>query len=981
MGRIFLSQNWIEGDHRLPIQMIGELKPEHCIHIKGAREHNLRNLELYIPRDRFVVITGVSGSGKSTLAFDTIYAEGYRKYIDSLSTRARQLLEQVRHPDVDFIHGLPPVIAIEQRTGANTNPRSTVATVTEISDYAALLWAVGGSAHCPKDGGNIRRNSLDDCLARLLREPEGSRVILLAPGLRARPAILREELPRLRQRGFQRIRIYGDIRELDEVNLIRSGSQEVDVDLVIDRLILKQNQRSRLADSLELAFREGSDRAVVLLGRNRADSWRELVLTQHLACERCGQDYEMITPRSFSYNHPDGACPTCGGLGRTMQFQEELIVPDKAKSVKNGAIKPWRFGSKRMIIRHNAILKQLAEQLPFDPNCPWQDLDAVTRRSIMRGTGERLFSFRLTGRRGKGELSKFSGVLDDLVQTRRDTSSDGLRARLMAFQVSSECHDCRGKRLNRESLSVLVGSRSYSDFMHLSIGEAHLFIRERQGEYGGTAKLSEVVSGLERRLRFLNEVGLGYLTLDRSSASLSGGEAQRVRLATQLGMGLVGVGYVLDEPTIGLHPYDNARLLKTFRELCDRGNAVIVVEHDEETIRSADYLIELGPGAGARGGRLIYTGTPEGILTQRQSPTGRFLSNVLQVGRNAESLLPTQGWLRVLGARCNNLRAIDVDFPVGLLSCVTGVSGSGKSSLVNDILARAAAMNLNRAKVIPGPHDGIEGLTYFERTVRVDQSPIGRSPRSNPATYVKLFDLLRALFAQCSLAKIRGYRSSRFSFNVRGGRCERCRGDGVIKLDMQFLTDVYTECPSCLGKRYNRETLEVRFKGCNIAEILDLTVGEALKFFRSQPKICQKLQTLQAVGLGYLRLGQPSNTLSGGEAQRIKLSLELSKKQRGDTLYILDEPTTGLHWSDVQKLLDLLFRLRDVGNTVIIIEHHQDVIRLADWIIDLGPGGGEAGGRLQFAGRCRDLLKLRGNHTADCLRAYLERRKEISAQS
>ena len=965
----------------MPIQMQGELKPEHCIHIKGAREHNLKNLELHIPRDRFVVITGVSGSGKSTLAFDTIYAEGFRKYIDSLSTRARQLLEQVSHPDVDFIHGLPPVIAIEQRTGANTNPRSTVATVTEISDYVALLWAVGGKAHCPKDGADIRRNSLDDCLARLLREPEGSRLILMAPGLRARPAILREELPRLRQRGFQRIRIYGEIRELDDVNLIRSGSEEVDVDLVIDRLILKRDQRSRLADSLELAFREGSDRAVALLARNRRDSWRELVLTQHLACELCGQVYDVITPRSFSYNHPDGACPTCGGLGQTMQFQEELIVPDKTKSVKNGAIKPWRLGSKRMIIRRNAILKQLAEQLPFEPTCPWEDLDAVTRRSIMHGTGERLFSFRLTGRRGKGELSKFDGVLEDLVQTRRETSSDGLRARLMAFQVSSECHDCRGKRLNRESLSVLVGSRSYSDFMHLSIAEAHTFIRELQGEHGGTTKLSEVVSGLERRLHFLNEVGLGYLTLDRSYSSLSGGEAQRVRLATQLGMGLVGVGYVLDEPTIGLHPYDNAKLLKIFRELRDRGNAVIVVEHDEETIRSADHLIELGPGAGARGGQLIYTGTPDGILTQRRSPTGRFLSNVLQVGRNAESLLPTQGWLRVLGARCNNLQGIDVDFPVGLLTCVTGVSGSGKSSLVNDILARAAAMKLNRAKVIPGPHDGIKGLAYFERTVRVDQSPIGRSPRSNPATYVKLFDLLRALFAQCPLAKIRGYRSSRFSFNVRGGRCERCRGDGVIKLDMQFLTDVYTECPSCLGKRYNRETLEVRFKGCNIAEVLDLTVGEALKFFRRQPKISKKLQTLQAVGLGYLRLGQPSNTLSGGEAQRIKLSLELSKRQRGDTLYILDEPTTGLHWSDVQKLLDLLFRLRDAGNTVIIIEHHQDVVRLADWIIDLGPDGGCAGGRLEFAGRFQDLLKLKGNHTADCLRTYLHRRRKISAGS
>lgn len=946
------------------------------IHIKGAREHNLKDFELRIPRDSLVVITGVSGSGKSSLAFDTIYAAGYRRYIDSLSARARQLLEQVSHPDVDFIHGLSPFIAIEQRTGGGANPRSTVATVTEISDYAGLLWALGGTAFCPKDGGSIERHSMDDCLKRIFQEPEGSRLIILAPGLRARPAILREELPRLRQRGFQRIRIDGEIKELDDESLVCSGAGEIAVDVVIDRVIVRKDQRSRLADSLELAFREGGDRAVILVACNKGTPWREFVVSQHLACHRCGQVYEPVTPRSFSYNLPDGACSGCGGLGLTRQFSDELLVPDPGKSVKKGAIKPWRFGSKRMIIRRNAILKQLAEQLPFDPELPWESLSEDIKESILHGTGERLFCFKLTGGRRKGELVPFEGVVKNLEKTRRDTSSEGLKARLMAFQISRECPLCKGKRLKAESLHVRLMATSFSEFMKLNIEQALVFVRKVEDEKGIIEKLWEAIFGLKERLHFLNEVGLNYLTLDRTYSSLSGGEAQRVRLATQLGMGLVGVGYVLDEPTIGLHPYDNARLLNTLKDLRDRGNAVIVVEHDEETIRNADHLIELGPGAGAEGGYLIYEGSPQDILSARNSLTGRYLGRELVVDKNGADLEPDDRWLKIFGAACHNLKNADVAFPVGLITCVTGVSGSGKSSLINDILANAATLRLNRAKTIPGRHDRIEGLECFHRAVRVDQSAIGRSPRSNPATYVKLFDILRTLFSQCPLAKVRGYKPSRFSFNVRGGRCERCRGDGAIKLDMQFLTDVYSECPSCLGKRYNRETLEVRFKGYNIAEVLDLTVGEALKLFRNQPRIVQKLATLDAVGLGYLKLGQASNTLSGGEAQRIKLALELSKKQQGDTLYLLDEPTTGLHWADIQKLMDLLLRLRDAGNTIIIIEHHQDVILLADWIVDLGPGGGDRGGRISYAGRAGDFLNSKGSYTVESLRGHLARKRE-----
>ena len=927
-------------------------RPAHAesISIKGAREHNLQNISLDIPRDQLVVITGVSGSGKSSLAFDTVYAEGYRKYIDSLSTKARLVLEQIPRPDVDFIQGLSPVIALEQRTGSGGSPRSTVATVTEIADFARVLWAVCGTPYCPKDGGIIERRSMDDCLARVFAEPESSRLMILAPWMIAKPAILREELPRLQQRGFQRVRLNGAVRRLDEPDLIDSKAAEIVAEIVVDRLVLAAEQRSRLADSLDLAFSEGGDRAIVLIeDKSAPNGWRELPLSHRLACVACGDVYDAISPRHFSWNHAEGACTECGGLGETLQFQPELLVPDPLKAVKSGAIKPWRLGSKQMIIKRNAILKQLAEQLPFDPSIAWEDLDAEIRAQIVHGTGSRQFSFKLKGGNSKPETMEFAGVLADLEAMRRTTTSDGLRARLMAYQTSSRCETCEGRRLRPSSLSVLIEGKSIADFLRMPLQDAEAFIAALQAG-AKYATVGDAIHGLAERLSFLNKVGLSYLTLNRSYATLSGGEAQRVRLATQLGMSLIGVVYILDEPSIGLHPLDNRRLIQTLQGLRDRGNSVLVVEHDADTMRAADHLIELGPGAGIEGGKLIFEGEPEASYSDDSSRSGAFLSGRQRVEKLADPRRPTGEWLTVKEATENNLQSVTASFPVGLLTVVCGLSGSGKSTLVNDILAKAAALKLNRAKSIPGKHTRVEGLEYFNTVVQVDQSPIGRSPRSNPATYTKLFDQLRDLYAKCSIAKIRGYKPSRFSFNVSGGRCERCKGDGVIKLDMQFMADVYSECTSCCGQRYNRETLDVRFKGLSIADVLAMSVDEALAVFDKQPRIAEKLRTLSDVGLGYMKVGQPATTLSGGEAQRIKLSLELSKRQQGKTLYILDEPTTGLHWLDVQRLMDLLFKLRDAGNTILIIEHDLDVIRLADWVIELGPEGGAGGGEIVYAG-------------------------------
>jgi excinuclease ABC subunit A len=920
------------------------------IHIKGAREHNLRNLELRIPRGRLVVLTGPSGSGKSSLAFDTIYAEGYRKYMESLSAQARQVLEQLKRPDVDFIHGLSPVLAIEQRTGGGS-PRSTVATVTEVADYARLLWALCGEQRCPKDGGQVAKRSLDDCLNQLLREAPGERAIILAPWMTAKPSVLRDELPRLRQRGFQRVRIAGEIRSLDEPKLVPTGAEEIVVELVVDRVVITTEQRSRLADSLELALREGQNRALVLVQPRPEAPWREIHLSQSLSCVICGDVFDPLTPRHFSFNHSEGACPECGGLGRKLAFSEELIVPKPEKSVRGGAIKPWRIGGRNLIIRHSSLLKQLAEQLPFDAETPWQDLPAATRRALLHGAGDRLFSFRLR-RTQKSELKPFPGVIALLDASRRETSSDGFRARLATFMTSGDCPLCHGLRLNARSAAVLLNGVSFAAFTARDIRHAHEFMLTLAPVLPATDAVREVLAGVEQRLHFLCETGLGYLTLDREYTTLSGGEAQRVRLATQLGMGLVGVIYVLDEPSVGLHPHDNQRLLATLCELRDRGNTVLVVEHDADTIRIADELIELGPGAGTEGGAILFQGSPTecAMLPPSASRTGAYLAGKEGVVKDARTKEPDGRWLAIQGAAEHNLKAVDARIPVGLLTVVTGVSGSGKSSLVNDILATAAARKLNGAKTLPGRHRGLTGLEHFEKAVVVDQEPIGRSPRSNPASYVGLLDLLRDLFAKLPLARVRGYKASRFSFNVRGGRCERCQGDGQIRLDMQFMADAYAPCPSCDGRRFNRETLEVRFHGRSIADVLALTVREAMELFRAVPRITEKLATLEAVGLGYLQLGQSATTLSGGEAQRIKLSLELSKREQGTTLYILDEPTTGLHWTDIQRLMDLLFKLRDGGNTLVVIEHNVDVINLADWVIDLGPGGGPEGGEIVYAG-------------------------------
>ncbi len=963
------------------------------IHVKGAREHNLKNLELRIPRGQLVVITGPSGSGKSSLAFDTIYAEGYRKYIESLSASARQALDQLKRPEVDFIHGLSPVLAIEQRTGGG-GPRSTIATATEIADYAQLLWALAGQQFCPKDGGRVVQRSLDDNVQRVLAECAGERVMLLAPFMRAKPSVLRDELPRLRQRGFQRVRIDGEIRNLDDAKLVPTGAgvKELVVEIVLDRLVATADQRSRLADSLELAFREGHDRATVLAQKTADAPWRELLLSQSLACEICGDVFGKLTPRNFSFNHRDGACPTCEGLGRKLRFVPELIVADPDKSVRGGALKPWRIGGKNLIIKHNALLKQLAEQLPYDPEVPWKDLPEATRHALLFGAGDRQFAFKMRRMR-EAKASTFAGVIADLEESYRHTDSDGFRARLTTFMVSGTCPECHGARLNARSGAVRIDSSNakgavksgdktaarpaplnFPEFMALDVGEAHAFARELVAAHGENDAMRDVVTGIEQRLHFLLETGLGYLTLERDYGTLSGGEAQRVRLATQLGMGLVGVIYVLDEPSIGLHPHDNQKLLETMVALRDRGNTVLVVEHDEDTMRLADELIELGPEAGIEGGYLLFQGKPEDCmkLPAKLSRTGPYLARTMAVTREAKPKQPDGAYLTVREARANNLRGIDAKFPVGLLTCVTGVSGSGKSTLVNDVLAAQAARKLNGAKIIPGKHRHIENLDFFEKLVQVDQEPIGRSPRSNPASYVDLLPLLRDLYTQVPLAKIRGYKSSRFSFNVRGGRCERCQGDGAIKLDMQFMPDAYAPCPSCGGRRFNRETLEILFHGKSIADVLDMTVREAIGLFRNIPRVMDKLQTLDAVGLGYLTLGQSATTLSGGEAQRIKLSLELSKRQQGSTLYILDEPTTGLHWTDIQKLMDLLFKLRDAGNTVIVIEHNLDVINLADWLVDLGPGGGREGGELIYAGTRAEIEACERSLTGQALKRWRE---------
>lgn len=942
------------------------------IFVKGARENNLKNITVIIPRGKLIGVTGVSGSGKSSLVFDVIAAEGHRKYVESLSTKARQALEKVSKPNVDYVEGLSPVLSIEQLSARSAGPRSTVATATEIADYARLLWATAGTPHCPKDGSAVTRRSLDLCVAELMEKGLNKRMILLSPWMRSKASVLREEVENLERRGFQRLRVNGEIKRLDDRDLIPSGTRgkEISVDLVIDRLAIKEDSRSRLADSLELAFEEGDEQAIAMI-EGETGEFVEISLSQGFACNQCGTTYPTPTPKLFSWNHPDGACTTCGGLGEVLRFREDLIIPDPALSLNKGAIKPWRLGSRKMINLRKNILKALSEQMDLDLKKPWKNLAEETKYFLLHGNTELNYEIKLEyGRGKKAKMQPFPGILKDLNETMHSTSSENLRAKLHTFQYGTSCEACNGSRLSEYSRSVLLAGSSLDDFFSCSASQAWKFIQKKARNDENSIQVEDALHGLEQRLEFINSVGLGYLGLDRPYRSLSGGEAQRSRLATQLGMGLVGVIYALDEPSVGLHPADHDRLLAVLQGLRNRGNTVIVVEHDSETLRACDHLIEVGPGPGTEGGHLIFDGSVERCTKSKQSRSGPFLKGKEWIERDGKSKKPGKQKVRVKQARANNLQKINASFPVGLFTVVCGVSGSGKSSLVNEVLAKSAAHLLHRSKQLPGAHGGIEGLENFVQAVRIDQSPIGKSPRSNPATYVKLFDQLRSLFSKCSLSKIRGYGPGRFSFNIPGGRCERCKGDGVVKLDMQFLADVYVECESCHGKRYNRETLEVRYRGRNISEVLELTVTEAKELFVKHPAVVNKLETLDAVGLGYLKLGQAANTLSGGEAQRLKLSLELSRKQSGRTLYLLDEPTTGLHWLDVQKLLDLLFKLRDCGNTLVVIEHNLDVIRLADHVIEIGPSGGKSGGRLIYEGP-PDQLALTDTPTGKFLAKHL----------
>ncbi|MBR6389311.1 MAG: excinuclease ABC subunit UvrA [Opitutales bacterium] len=924
------------------------------IQVRGARQHNLKNVNIDIPRGKIVTITGVSGSGKSSLAFDTVYAEGYRKYMESLSADVRAAMGAIAKPDVDYIRGLPPVIAVEQNVSAATNPRSTLATATEIADYARIIWCVAGVQKCPHDGGEIKRRSLDECVGEILELPEGGKLYLLAPFLQGKKAAAAAGLEELKKRGWQRARANGEIFELDEPAAQKALKAENTIEIVVDRIKVGEGARSRISDSLELALKEGGGKAVALC--EFGGKTFEKVLSTALSCSVCGRVFDEITPRSFSHNHPDGACPECNGIGRVMSFDERLVVPDTSKSIYGGALKPYRIGSKYLILHRCSLLKKLSLQYPFDRKAPWKDLPQDVRDFILYGDKNRAFDIR-RGKSKKGEPFYFGGVLAELNHYYAHGASDAAVAKLGAYMVSSVCKACGGSRLNARSRNVFVEGKSYSDFMAMPVSAALEFVKTLKG--GKFDAISEAVGGLRDRLDFLGRVGLQYLHLNREYSTLSNGEARRARLAAQLGMELVGAAYILDEPTIGLHSADNDRLIGAIKKLRDGGNSVILVEHDADAMKSSDCIVELGPKAGFSGGEVVFSGTLAECKKSMASRTGAYLSGRARIEKFSPAPIPDGRVLRVKGAREHNLKNITVDFPVGMLTVVCGVSGSGKSTLVNEILAKEAARKLNGAKELCGAHGGIEGLEYFEKCVRVDQSPIGRTPRSNPATYTKLFDKLRELFAKTPAAIARGYKASRFSFNVKGGRCEHCGGDGAVALDMQFLGDIYVQCPACKGRRYNRETLEVKYKGLDIAEALNLTVDEAAELFRAHQDIISKLKTLQDVGLGYVRLGQAANTLSGGEAQRLKLSLELSKRQSGKSLYILDEPSTGLHWDDIQKLMTLLFKLRDAGNTVIVIEHHPDIIRLADHVIELGPTGGEGGGNLIYSGDVKGLAKAK----------------------
>ncbi len=899
--------------------------------IRGAREHNLKSIDLEIPRDQLVVITGLSGSGKSSLAFDTIYAEGQRRYVESLSAYARQFLEQMEKPDVDSIEGLSPAISIEQKT-TSKNPRSTVGTVTEIYDYLRVLFARVGVPHCPECGNVISAQTVQQMVDRLMTLPAGSRLVVLAPVVRGRKGEYRKLFFDLRRQGYVRVRVNGQVRELlEEIELAKTKKHTIEV--VVDRLVVRDALGTRLADSLETALRlaDGVVQAEVVDGAS-------FLFSERLACARCGISFPEVSPRMFSFNNPYGACPECGGLGTRYEIDPELVVSGGGKSLNEGALLPWA-GQPSGIFKQT--LRVLAKRHGFGLDTPWAKLPKKTRDVILHGEAE----------------GGFEGVVKLLGRRYKETLSEDTRADVERFMMLRDCPVCHGSRLRPETLSVKIAGRSIADVVRFSIKEARQFF--------DTLALSEremmiarrVLKEIRERLGFLAQVGLEYLTLDRPAATLAGGEGQRIRLATQIGSSLVGVLYILDEPSIGLHQRDNTRLLDTLKRLRDLGNTVLVVEHDEETIRSADFVVDLGPGAGELGGHVVAVGTPDEVMANPASLTGRFLAGAERIDIPGTRRKPNGKFVIIHNPREHNLKGMNVKIPLGTFTAVTGVSGSGKSTLVNDILYRALAQMLHRAQERPGAHDRIEGAQHLDKVIDIDQSPIGRTPRSNPATYTGVFTLIRTLFARTSDARVRGYQPGRFSFNVKGGRCEACQGDGLVKIEMHFLPDVYVTCEVCKGKRYNRETLEVRYKGRNVAEVLDMTVAEALTFFEPVPAIKQKLQTLHDVGLDYIRLGQSATTLSGGEAQRVKLATELSRRATGRTLYILDEPTTGLHFADIRRLLEVLNQLVDQGNTVVIIEHNMDVIKTADWVIDLGPEGGNDGGRMIASGTPEDVAR------------------------
>ncbi|MDX1764400.1 MAG: excinuclease ABC subunit UvrA [bacterium] len=933
-----------------------------AIEIRGAREHNLKNIDLTIPRDKLVVITGLSGSGKSSLAFDTIYAEGQRRYVESLSAYARQFLAQMQKPDVDLIEGLSPAISIEQKT-TGRNPRSTVATVTEIYDYLRLLFARVGTPYCYKCDKPITSQTVSQITDQVLAFPEKSRIHILAPVVRGRKGEYRKEFLRMRKEGFIRVRVDGKMRDLSD-HIALDKNKKHHIDIVIDRLAIKPEISRRLADSIELALKH-SDGIVIIdvLGGE------EHFFSERLACIDCGVSYPEVDPPLFSFNSPQGACTKCGGIGTLMRLDPELVVPDRSLSLREGAIKPWM---KRNSIYFHQTIRSLARHYGFDINTPFKNLPERIQDILFYGSGKENIEFRLEGKSDRYTYTRsFEGILNNLERRYHETESPYIREDIECYMGVTPCPSCIGSRLKKESLAFRVGGLNIAQVTELAIKEAVDFFQNITLSDKEHAIAERILKEIRERLGFLNSVGLTYLTLNRTAATLSGGEGQRIRLATQIGSSLVGVLYILDEPSIGLHQRDNQRLLDTLKRLRDLGNTVLVVEHDEETILSADHVIDMGPGAGEYGGAIVAQGPPARIMKDSHSLTGKYLSGNLAIPVPAKRRTPRRGTIRLLGVSENNLKNLDAEFPIGKLTCVTGVSGSGKSSLVVEVLYRSLAQRLYRSGTKSGKHRGIKGLEHIDKVIDVDQSPIGRTPRSNPATYTGVFTDIRNLFAQVPDARMRGYKGGRFSFNVKGGRCEACQGDGLIKIEMHFLPDIYVACDVCKGKRYNRETLDIRYKGKNIAQVLDMTVDQGLRFFAPIPAIQRKLQTLYDVGLEYIKLGQSATTLSGGEAQRVKLSKELSKRSTGKTLYILDEPTTGLHFADIQKLLDVLNRLVDGGNTVVIIEHNLDVIKSADHIIDLGPEGGDGGGEIIAKGTPEEVAVVHHSWTGRYLKKIL----------